>query len=103
MRSSYAFNPRDRAEKWRKLPVEEDKAEPSEVYLWWEGEPNSDSCYAFLTPFFEIDPNDIGTLRSDERASRNLRAIINIAEDVDWLSFHRKYEPNILRAIFSTL
>jgi len=102
MRSSYAFNPRDRAEKWCRLLVEEDKAEPSDVYLWWGGEPASDSCYALLTLFFEVDPNDLGTSRFDERVSRNLKAIVNIAEkDVDWLSFHRKYEPNVLRAIFS--
>ncbi len=102
MRSSYAFNPRDRAEKWCKLLVEEDKVEPSDVYLWWGGEPNRDSCYALLTLFFEEDPDDVGTRRFDEKVSRNLRAIINIAEkDIDWLSSHRKYEPNILRAIFT--
>jgi len=102
MRRSYAFSPRDRAERWCKLLVEEDKAEPSDVYLWWGGEPNRDACYALLTLFFEIDPDDIDTSRFDKRVSRNLRAIINIAEkDIDWLSSHREYEPSVLRAIFS--
>jgi len=83
--------------------VEEDKADQSNVYLWWGGEPNSDSCYALLTLFFEVDPDDIGTPRFDAKVSRNLRAIINIAEkDIDWLSSHRKYEPNVLRAILAS-
>jgi len=102
MRSSYASNPRGRAERWCKLLVEEDKAEPSDVYLWWGGEPNHDSRYALLTLFFEVDPDDIGTSRFDERVSRNLRAIINIAEnDIDLSSSHRKYEPKVWRVIFS--
>jgi len=102
MRSSYASNPRDRAERWCKLLVEEDKVEPSDVYLWWGGEPNRDSRYALLTLFFEVDPADIGTTRFDDRISRNLRAIINIAEkDIDWSSSHREYEPNVWSVIFS--
>ena len=102
MRSSYAFNPRLIAERWCKLLVEEDKTEPSDVYLWWGGEPNRDSCYALLTLFFEVDPDDIGTSKFDERVSRNLRAIINIAEKDDtWLSSYRLYEPIVWRAIFS--
>jgi len=102
MRSSYAVNPRDRAERWCKLLEEEDKVEPSDVYLWWGGEPNRDSRYALLTLFFEVDPADIGTSRFDDRISRNLRAIINIAEkDIDWSSSHREYEPNVWSVIFS--
>jgi len=102
MRSSYAFNPRDVAERWCKLLVEEDKAEPSDVHLWWGGEPNRDSCYALLTLFFDIDPDDVGTRSFDDRVSRNLRALINIAEKDDtWLSSFRKYAPNVLRATFS--
>jgi len=85
-----------------KLLVEEDKAEPSDVHLWWGGEPGSDSCYAFLTLFFEFDHKDIGTPSFGKKVSRNMRALINIAEkDNTWLSSYRLYEPNILRAIFS--
>jgi len=102
MRSSYAFNPRDVAERWCKLLVEEDKAEPSDIYLWWGGEPNSDSCYALLTLFFEVNPDDVGTSRFYEKVSRNLRSIINIAEkDIHWLSFWREFEHNVWGAIFS--
>ncbi|MBO3803810.1 MAG: hypothetical protein JTT11_08100, partial [Candidatus Brockarchaeota archaeon] len=90
------------AKNWCKLLVEEDKVEASDVYLWWGGEPNSDCCYAFLTLFFEVDPNDVGTPRFDEKVSRNLKALINIAEkDIPWLSSHREYRPDIWRAIFS--
>jgi len=60
--------------------MEEDRVQPSDVYLWWGGEPNVDSCYAFLTLFFEVDPSDIGTYKFDEKVSRNLKTIINIAE-----------------------
>lgn len=101
MRQFYDAYPRNVVKEWFKLLVEEDKIEPSDVYLWWGGEQNSDSCYAFLTLFFEIDPNDIGTPRFDERISRNLRAIINIAEKGNFLSSHREYEPHVLKAIFS--
>ena len=76
MRSSYTFNPRDVTERWCKLLVEEDKVELSDIYLWWGGEPNSDACYALLTLFFEVDPDDIGSPRFDERVSRNLRATL---------------------------
>jgi len=73
-----------------------------DVYLWWGGEPNRDACYALLTLFFEVDPNDIGRPRFDERVSRNLRALIDIAErDIDLLSFWREYKPNVWRAIFT--
>lgn len=90
------------AREWCKLLMEEDRAEPSDIYLWWGGEPNSDSCYTFLTLFFEIDPNDIGTHRFDERVSRNLRAIINIAEKGHGiLSSYREYEPPVLNVVFS--
>jgi len=102
MREFYDTYPRNIAKDWCKLLIEEDKVEPSDVYLWWGGEPNSDSCYAFLTLFFEVDPDDIGTRRFDQKISRNLRAIINIAEnDTTWLSSYRGYEPKIWRVIFS--
>jgi len=82
--------------------VEEDKVEPSDVYLWWGGEPNNDSCYALLTLFFEVDPKDIDITQFDNRVSRNLRAIINIAEKaITGLSFWREFEPIIWRTIFS--
>jgi hypothetical protein len=101
MRKFYDAYPRNVAKEWFKLLFEEDKIEPSDVYLWWGGEPNSDSCYAFLTLFFEIDPNDIGTPRFDEKVSRNLRAIINIAEKGDFLSSHKEYKPHILKTVIS--
>jgi len=35
-------------------------------------------------------------VKNDDRASRNLRAIINIAEKgIDSLSFWREYKPNV--------
>jgi len=90
------------AKKWCKFLVEEDKVEPSDVYLWWGGEPNSDDCYAFLTLFFDIDPDEIGSPRFDKRVSRNLRAIINIAEKEHYiLSLHREYEPKVWNIVFS--
>jgi hypothetical protein len=82
--------------------MEEDRARPSDVYLWWGGEPNVDSCYAFLTLFFECDPNDIGTYKFDEKVSQNLKTIIHIAEkESSLLSFYRECEPHVWRAIFS--
>jgi len=102
MREFYTAYPCNIALKWCQLLVEEDKVEPSDVYLWWGGEPNSDSCYAFLTLFFEVDPEDIGTPSFDERVSRNLRAIVNIAEmDRGILSSHREFEPQVWNAVFS--
>lgn len=101
MRNFYDAYPCNIARNWCKFLVDEDKVEPSDVYLWWGGEPNSDSCYAFLTLFFEVDPGDIGTSRFDMRVSRNLRALINIAENATTLSHYREYEHNIWRAIFS--
>jgi len=101
MREFYDAYPCNIAKEWCKLLVEEDRTERSDVYLWWGGEPNSDSCYAFLTLFFEVDPDDIGTSSFDERISRNLRAIINIAENDTGLSYYREYEPNVWRIIFS--
>lgn len=82
--------------------VQEDRVEPSDVYLWWGGEPNTDSCYAFLTLFFEVDPDDIGTPRFDERASRNLRVMINVAEkERSMLASYREYKPDIWRVFFT--
>lgn len=78
LRKLYIHYPRNIAKRWRELLVEEDRIKPSDVYLWWGGEPNSDSCYAFLTLYFEVDPEDIGTSRFDRNISRNLRTIINI-------------------------
>ena len=103
MRKFYDAYPCEIAKDWCKFLVEEDKAEPSDVYLWWGGEPNSDSCYAFLTLFFEVDSDDINTSRFNEKVSRNLKTLINIAEKDTWscLSSHREYEPNVWRTIFS--
>jgi hypothetical protein len=80
---------------------EEEKVNPSDVYLWWGGEPNRDANYAILTLFFELDPEDIGTSRFDEEVSRNLRALINISEKNVLLHSYREYLPLIWRAIFS--
>lgn len=102
MRNYYAAYPCNIAKEWCKLLVEQDKVESSNVYLWWGGEPNSDSCYAILTLFFEVDPDDIGSTEFEERVSRNLRAIINIAEKEEvFLSSHREYEPPVWKAVFS--
>ena len=76
--------------------VEEDKVNPSDVYLWRGGEPNRDANYALLTLYFKINPEDIGTSRFDEKVSRNLRTIINMSE-----YSYRDYEPSVWRAIFS--
>jgi hypothetical protein len=101
MRKFYSTYPCNIAKELCKLLVEEDKAEPSDVYLWWGGEPNSDSCYALLTLFFEIDPTYIGTSNFDDRVSRNLRAIINIAEkEHGILSSYREYAPKVWKAVF---
>jgi len=98
----YAAYPCNIAREWCEMLVEEDKVEPSDVYLWWGGEPNSDCCYAFLTLFFEVDPADIGTSRFDEVVSRNLRAIVNIAKKGHvYLISSREYEPHIWRSVFS--
>lgn len=101
MRAFYVAYPCNIAKEWCKLLVEEDKVSPSDVYLWWGGEPNSDACYAFLTLFFEVDPDEIGSPRFDERVSRNIRTIINIAENDTELSSYGEYEPNVWRVIFS--
>ena len=82
--------------------IEEDKAQQSDVYLWWGGEPTNDNCYALLTLYFEVDPNDIGTPSFEKRVSRNLRAIINITEkEHGILSWHREYEPQVWNVVFS--
>ena len=82
--------------------AQEDRGEPSDVHLWWGGEPNSDSCYAYLTLFVEVDPEDIGTSILDEKVSRNLRAMINVAErERSMLSYYREYKPNIWKVFFS--
>jgi len=102
MREFYATYLYNTAKEWCNLLVEEDKIEPSDVYLWWGGEPNSDNCYAFLTLYFEVDPDDIGTPSFDKRVSRNLRTIINIAERERYImSWHREFEPKVWKAVFS--
>lgn len=99
---SYSGFPRSQAINLCKQLMEEDKANPSDVYLWWGGEPNRDANYALLTLFFEVDPEDIGTSRFDEKVSRNLRTIINISEnDGIMMNSSREYEPSVWRAIFS--
>jgi hypothetical protein len=96
MRKFYDVYPCGIAKDLYKFLVEEDSAEPSDVYLWWGGKPNSDACYAFLRLFFEVDPDDVGTSRFDEKVSRNLKVLINIAEkDTMWMSSRREYEPNV--------
>ncbi|MEM2886174.1 MAG: hypothetical protein QXF24_08815, partial [Thermoproteota archaeon] len=100
----YAAYPCNIAKKWCELLVEEDKFEPSYVFLWWGGEPNNDRCYAFLTLFFEVDPDDIGTPRFDGVVSRNLRAIVNIAEKEQmYLISSREYEPHVWRSILKNI
>lgn len=79
--------------------VEEDKKEPSDVYLWWGGEPNFDGCYALLALCFEIYPYDIGTIGSRERIARNLKALIDLIEKRH--SRPREIEAEAWRAIFS--
>ncbi|MGQ9513503.1 MAG: hypothetical protein ACUVTL_00355 [Thermoproteota archaeon] len=82
--------------------MHKDKDNQSDVFLCWGGEPNRDLCYALLTLYFEIDPDDIGTPRFDERVSRNLRTLIDIAEkDGVWFASYREYEPHVWRAFFS--
>jgi hypothetical protein len=102
LRELYATYPCGKAKELCEYLEEEDKINPSDVYLWWGSEPNVDCCYAFLTLFFEVDPGDIGTPRFEERFARNLTAIINIAEkERPSLSFHREYQPHIWNAVFS--
>lgn len=102
LRELYVAHPWIIAKSFGERLAEEDKVSPSDVYLWWGGEPEDFPCYAFLTLFFEIDPQDIGTSRFDEKVSRNLRTIINIAEkEYSCLSFYTEYEPSVLKAIFS--
>jgi len=82
--------------------IEEDKAQQSDVYIWWGGEPTNDDCYALFTLFFEVDPDDIGKSRFDEMVLRNMRAIINIAERERYnLSSYNEYEPQVWKAVFS--
>jgi len=99
-RKFYDAYPCNIAKELCQLLAEEDKIEPSDVNLWWGGEPNSDSCYAFLTLFFEVDPEDIGTHRFDEIVSRNLKVLINVAEKSTVLSSYREYEPKVWRVVF---
>jgi len=100
-REFYDVYPCSIAKEWCELLVKEDKSDPSDIYLWWDGEPNSDCCYAFLTLYFELDPGNIGTSGFDDTVSRNLRALINIAGENSWLSSYREYEPHVWRSIFS--
>jgi len=102
LRELYDAYPWGKARELGEYLAQEDRVEPSDVYLWWGGEPNSDSCYAFLTLFFEVDPEDIGTSRFDEKVSRNLRAMINVTErERSMLSYYREYRPDIWRAFFT--
>jgi len=102
IRELYSSYPCGVAKRFCKRLVEEDNKEQSDVYLWWGGEPNRDGCYALLTLYFEIDPEDIGTSRFDEKVSRNLKTIINIAEEeYPHLSTYRDIEPHVWKAIFS--
>jgi len=102
LKELYAYYPCKVAKEICDLLAHEDKDNQSDVFLWWGGEPNRDLCYAFLTLYFETDPDDIGTSRFDERISRNLRTLINIAEkDGVWFASYRECEPHVWRAIIS--
>lgn len=97
----YSSFPRSQAMELCNHLVNEDKVNHSNVYLWWGGEPNSDAYYALLTLYFEVNPEDIGTSRFDERVLRNLRTLINISEKDVLLHSYEEYEPTVWRAIFS--
>jgi len=98
----YASYPYDLVKSFGECLIEEDKAQQSDVYLWWGGEPTNDNCYALLTLYFEVDPNDISTPRFNEKVSRNLRVIIDIAERERYnLVSHREYEPKVWNVVFS--
>jgi len=102
LRELYAAYPWGKTKELGEYLVQEGRGEPSDVYLWWGGEPNTDSCYAFLTLFFEVDLEDIGTSRFDEKVSGNLRAMINIAEkERSMLSYYREYRLDIWMAFFA--
>jgi len=58
--------------------------------------------YAFVTLYFEVDPEDVGSSKFDEGVSRNLRTLINIAvNERAWLSDYRECRPHVWKAIFS--
>ena len=66
------------------------------------GEPRSDLNYAFVTLYFEVDPEDVGSSKFDEGVLRNLKTLISIAESESaWLSDYRECRPNVWKAIFS--
>jgi len=73
----------------------EDRRNPSDVHLWWGGEPNRDIRYALFTFFFEIDPEDIGTSKFDDKVWSNLKAIIDVAEGLSWMSGYEDYKPHV--------
>jgi len=102
VRKIYVGYPCGIAKKICESLVKEDKADPSDVYLWWGGEPNADLCYAILTLYFEVDPEEVGTSTFYERTSRNLWTLINVAEEMyPLLSTYKYIEPLAWRAIFS--
>lgn len=102
LRETYANYPLNLVKRFATDLMEHDKVEPSDVYLWWGGEPGSDLNYAYVTLYFEVDPGDVGTPKFDEEVSRNLRTLINIAESESaWLSDYRECRPNVWRAIFT--
>jgi hypothetical protein len=102
LKKFYDAYPREMAKDLCWHLVEEDRANPSDIYLWWGGEPEDFPCYAFLTIFFEVDPIDIGTHKFDENVAKNLKALVNISERAQSvLSYYKEIKPHVWRAIFS--
>jgi len=60
--------------------MEHYKTQQSDVHIWWGSEPTNDDCYALFTIYFYVVGIDIGTPRFEEKVTRNLKALINIAE-----------------------
>ncbi|MBO3804143.1 MAG: hypothetical protein JTT11_09825 [Candidatus Brockarchaeota archaeon] len=89
------------AREWCNPLMAEDKKKPFiclSLVGWraWQ-----ESKYAILTLFFELSPEDIGTTTFDEKESKNMRAIIDMAEmEREHLSEYFKYEPDVWSAFF---
>jgi len=102
LKELYAKYPREMAKDLCGHLVEEDRDNPSDIYLWWGGEPEDYPCYAFLTLYFEVDPRDIDTSKFDERVARNLRGLVDISERAQSvLSYYGEKKPHVWKAIFS--
>jgi len=102
IRKIYVSHPQKMVKEWCDLLLAEDKINPSDVYLWWGGEPGKGGKYALLTLFFELSPEDIGTVTFYEKVSRNMRVIIDIAErERTHLSEFFEYEPDVWSVLLS--